>query len=81
MRDAGKEVSHKRAISLWVFWCRKKVSFPSNFVRYIELYMVFLGDEPADYYLSDLFAILSTVIASKPSEKIHVQEGQFLNPL
>lgn len=43
--------------------------------------MVFLGDEPADYYLSDLFAILSTVIASKPSEKIHVQEGQFENPL
>lgn len=77
MRDAGKEVSHKRAISLWVFLCHIKVSFPSKFVCYIELYMVFLGDEPADYYLSDLFAILSTVIASKPSEKIHVQEGQF----
>ena len=36
----------------------------------------FTGDEPADYYLSDLFAILSTVIASKPSEKIQIQEGK-----
>lgn len=38
------------------------------------------SDEPADYYLSDLFAILSTVIASKPSEKIHVQEEEAEDP-
>ena len=38
--------------------------------------LCFTGDEPADYYLSDLFAILSTVIASKPSEKIQIQEGK-----
>ncbi|XP_048728781.1 serine/threonine-protein kinase PLK1-like [Ostrea edulis] len=38
------------------------------------------SDEPADYYLSDLFAALSTVIASKPSEKIHIQEEEAEDP-
>ncbi|XP_022292480.1 serine/threonine-protein kinase PLK1-like [Crassostrea virginica] len=38
------------------------------------------SDEPADYYLSDLFAILSTVIASKPSEKIQIQEEEAEDP-
>ncbi|XP_061168459.1 serine/threonine-protein kinase PLK1-like [Saccostrea echinata] len=38
------------------------------------------SDEPADYYLSDLFAVLSTVIASKPSEKIQIQEEEAEDP-
>jgi hypothetical protein len=33
------------------------------------------GDEPADYYLSDMFGQLSAVVASKPSERINIQEG------
>jgi len=33
------------------------------------------GDEPADYYLSDMFGQLSVVVASKPSERINIQEG------
>ncbi|KAK3101151.1 hypothetical protein FSP39_001346 [Pinctada imbricata] len=38
------------------------------------------SDEPADYYLSDLFAQLSSVIASKPSEKLHIQEEEAEDP-
>lgn len=78
MRDAGKEVSHKRAIYGYSDVI-DKYCFPTS-LSMIQI-VVFSGDEPADYYLSDLFAILSTVIASKPSEKIHVQEGQFYKPL
>lgn len=81
MRDAGKEVSHKRAVYGYS-GVIDKYCIPASLSMIQTVYgFFFLGDEPADYYLSDLFAILSTVIASKPSEKIHVQEGQFYNPL
>lgn len=33
------------------------------------------SSEPQDCYLSDLFALLSSVIASKPSERMRVCEG------
>lgn len=72
MRDVGKEVSYKRVILLWVFWCYIKVSYFSKFVCYIELYMVFLGDEFVDYYLLDFFVIFLIVIVLKSFEKIYV---------
>lgn len=33
------------------------------------------SDEPADFYLGDLFAQLSAVVAAKPAERLTVNEG------
>lgn len=38
------------------------------------------SDEPTDYYLSDLFGQLSAVVASKPSERINIQEEDAEDP-
>ena len=44
------------------------------FSMFYSFYLI-AGDEPADYYLSDMFGQLSAVVASKPSERINIQEG------
>ena len=48
---------------------RKRVVFQSLFVC--------AGDEPADYWLSDLCGQLSAVVASKPAERLAAQVGEF----
>ena len=47
------------------------------FIYFFMFYSFYLiaGDEPADYYLSDMFGQLSAVVASKPSERINILEG------
>lgn len=48
---------------------RKRKIFQSLFVC--------AGDEPADYWLSDLCGQLSAVVASKPAERLAAQVGEF----
>ncbi len=43
------------------------------------VYVLFVGDEPTDCYLADLFAQLTTVIATKPSERQRIMQGQSSN--
>jgi hypothetical protein len=39
------------------------------------------GDEPIDYWLSDLCGQLSAVVASKPAERLTTQIGQSLTEI
>lgn len=48
--------------------------------RTLEIFQslfVCAGDEPADYWLSDLCGQLSAVVASKPAERLAAQVGEF----
>lgn len=38
------------------------------------------GDVPTDFYLSDLFAILNSVVASKPAERSNIQQDEAEDP-
>ena len=41
-------------------------------------FSAFSDEEPADCYLSDMFAQLSAVVAAKPSERINILEGKLV---
>ena len=45
--------------------------------RFCQWIIVCAGDEPADYWLSDLCGQLSAVVASKPAERLTSQIGEF----
>ena len=57
--------------------CQSNYGLGGYFFIFTMFYSFYLiaGDEPADYYLSDMFGQLSAVVASKPSERINIQEG------
>ncbi|XP_076355007.1 serine/threonine-protein kinase PLK1-like isoform X1 [Tachypleus tridentatus] len=40
----------------------------------------FITDVPADYYLSDMFAMLASVVKARPADKAVIQEDEALDP-
>lgn len=58
-----------------IFRCSTvKLGFPEQF-------LCITGDEPMDYWLSDLCSQLSAVVASKPGERMASQIGDYLPTL
>ena len=63
------------------FFYLAKSLLPQSWVKVNIYWIVFFfstDEEPADFYLSDMFAQLSAVVAAKPSERINIMEGMVI---
>ena len=54
------------------------LSLETWFCKVTTMSLLVSGDEPTDFYLGDLFAQLSAVVAAKPAERINICEGRSL---